>query len=201
MPAVRYPFDASRSTTIAGLLLIFFVVVGISPKGAAWFESSMAMHMLVQFPLLILIGAACFHHNLHINRALKIIDPLGAIAFISFSGWMWFWMLPLNLDLATIEPSVRLLKLISVPLGIGFCFRWVWQNANPVFKCVVVFEIWASITRLGWLYIESPLQLCSSYLIGEQQQVGSLLLIMSACSAVLIIFYAIFGSFNKNIDC
>ena len=160
----------------------------------------MIMHMLVQFPLLILAGAACFYPAGRLKPVLEKVDPLGAIAFICLTGWMWFWMLPLNLDLATIEPFMRLLKLVSLPIGIGFCFRWFWYRANAVFKCVVVFEIWASITRLGWLYIESPLQLCSSYLIGEQQQVGAMLLMASAFSAVVVIFYSMFGTFDKNPD-
>lgn len=129
------------------------------------------------------------------------IDPLGIIAFIFFTGWMWFWMLPLNLDLATIDTSARLLKLISVPIGIGFCFRWLWHQTNALFKCMVIFEIWASITRLGWLYLESPLQLCSSYLIGEQQQVGALLLQVSAIAAIIAVLYSMLGSFTKDIDC
>lgn len=160
----------------------------------------MANHMLVQFPLLIVMGATCFQPKVQLNALLTHIDPHGAIAFICFTGWMFFWMLPLNLDLATINPAIRLLKLISVPIGIGFCLRWLWHQSNAVLKCMVIFEAWASITRLGWLYVESPLQLCSSYLIGEQQRVGTLLLVVSAISATVVIFYALFGSFSKKAD-
>lgn len=160
----------------------------------------MASHMLIQLPLLIVMGATCFQPKVQLNAVLTHIDPHGAIAFICFTGWMFFWMLPLNLDLATIDPSIRLLKLISVPIGIGFCLRWLWHQSNAVLKCVVIFEAWASITRLGWLYIESPLQLCSSYLIGEQQRVGTLLLVVSAFSATVIIFYALFGAFDEISD-
>lgn len=185
---------------IARLLLGIIIIVGYTPQGALWFESSMIKHMLVQLPLLIVLGAVSFQPKTRIRNFLVRVDPLGGIAFISITGWMLFWMLPLNLDLATIDPTVRLLKLISVPLGVGLCFRWLWHQANTVLKCVVVFEVWASITRLGWLYIESPLQLCSSYLIGEQQRVGILLLVISGISAVAIVFYSLFGSFeNKSI--
>ncbi len=184
----------------ARALLVFVIMVGITPAGAMWFESSMTTHMLVQLPLLIVLGAVCYQPKAQLNSFLTRIDPLGAIAFICYTGWMLFWMLPLNLDLATIEPSVRLLKLISVPIGIGCCFRWLWHQSNAVLKCVVVFETWASVTRLGWLYIESPLQLCSSYLIGEQQRVGTLLLVISGISATVAVFYSLFGSFNKKND-
>jgi len=180
--------------------LIALIITGLSPVGAMWFESSMKMHMLIQFPLLIVVGAIAFNPNARVYTALEKMDPVGAIAFIWFTAMMWFWMLPLNLDLATIDPAVRLLKLVSVPIGIGFCFRWFWHRSKAVFKCVIVFETWASITRLGWLYIESPEPLCSSYLIGEQQAVGTLLLQTSAVTAVGVVLYSIFGSFGGNID-
>lgn len=183
---------------IAHIQLGFLIALGLTPQGALWFESSMVTHMLVQFPLLIALGFTIFEPNAQLNAFLTRVDPLGAIAFIVFTGWMLFWMLPLNLDLATIDPAIRALKLISVPIGIGWCVRWLWHQATTVLKCVVVFEIWASITRLGWLYVESPQQLCSSYLIGEQQQVGKILLIISVISGIILVAYSLFGTFNKN---
>lgn len=183
---------------IARILLGVLIVLGLTPQGALLFESTMVTHMLVQFPLLIVLGATIFEPKAQLNAFLAEVDPLGAIAFISFTGWVLFWMMPLNLDLATIEPAIRALKLISVPIGIGWCLRWLWHQATTVLKCVVVFEVWASITRLGWLYVESPQQLCSSYLIGEQQSVGKILLIISAIGGSIIVAYSLFGTFNKN---
>ncbi len=182
---------------IAGMLLVIIIIWSATASGAHWFESSMSRHMLIQLPLLIALGFAFFQPRASTHAALMKTDSLGAIAFISITGWMLFWMLPINLDLATSDPWIRLLKLVSLPIGIGFCIRWFWNRANAILKCVLVFEIWASITRLGWLYIESPLQLCTSYLIGEQQVVGYMLLIISAISALLIVTYSLFGTFDK----
>jgi len=197
---IQHLIKRSSTVTFAAALLLFLTITGLIPQGALWYESSMTMHMLVQFPLLIISGAIAFNPKDRFYASLVKIDPLGAIAFICFTGMMWFWMLPINLDLATIDPATRLFKLLSVPVGIGFCFRWLWHRLNGVFKCVILFEIWASVTRLGWLYIESPEQLCSSYLIGEQQQVGTLLLLISAVTAAIAVIYSLFGSFNKNIE-
>jgi len=161
----------------------------------------MVRHMLLQMPLLVVAGVWLLQvgvkRNKRFNLTARIIDPYGASALVLGTGWMLFWMIPLHLDLATIDPLFRVLKVVSVPLGIGLCFGWVFSKANLLVKMVIGFELWASVTRLGWIFVESPEQLCSSYLIGEQQQVGTVLLLISAVVAVTALLYGVLGNFSS----
>jgi len=103
----------------------------------------------------------------------------------------------LNLDQAAFDPQFRALKLVSVPLGIGLCLRWICTRSYPIVRIVIFFELWASVARLGWLYIESPEQLCSNYLIGEQRLVGTVLLTLALLTGLIGLFIGIFGSYAK----
>lgn len=125
-------------------------------------------------------------------------DPIGAIALVIGSGWLLYWMLPMNLDFAITDIGYRLLKVVSVPLGIGLCFRWAWIRSNSIVRIVVLFEAWAAAARLGLLYLESPEQLCSSYLIGEQQVVGKLLLLGAMFAGFSGLIWGIFGKFHAS---
>lgn len=175
---------------------ILVLVAGLIPASAKLFESSMINHMLIQMPLLALAGAALLVNGTRLYQLLARADPYGGIALVLGTGCLLFWMLPMHLDLATMDPLFRLLKVISIPTGIGMCFRWIWLRSNAIVKTAVLIEAWAAITRLGWLYLESPEQLCSSYLIGEQKTVGMCLLAISAVSGVVGITWGIFGSFG-----
>lgn len=178
----------------AGLV---FIALCIIPSIARIFESSMTGHMLVQLPLLSVAGGLLLAKGSVIYQYANRFDPKGVIALVFGSGWLLFWMLPMNLDFAASEISYRLLKLVSVPLGIGLCFRWVWMRSHLIVRIVVLFEAWAGAVRLGWLYLESPEQLCSSYLIGEQQVVGKILLSVALAAGVVGMVWGIFGKFQQ----
>lgn len=190
--------DKAMSDGLLLLSVLGFGVYCLTPVGMTVFESSMVRHMLIQLPLLGVAGALLLPRcGAAIPAWLLKIDPAGAIGLIVASGWMLYWMLPVSLDMATIDPAHRLLKVVFVPLGIGFCVRWAWRQAGPVLRIIIAFEVWASIARLGWLYVESPEQLCSSYLLGEQQIVGEFLLALSAVSCVAGLVWGFFGSFKE----
>lgn len=172
------------------------IAAGFFPPTARFFEASMINHMLLQLPLLALAGAFVQIKGTGLYRKATLIDPYGGVALVLASGCLIFWMLPINLDLAVIDTRFRALKLLSVPLLIGLCLKWVWIRSAAIVKIVVMIEGWAAVTRLGWLYLESPEQLCSSYLIGEQRMVGSTLLIVSAVTGVIGLFWGIFGVFG-----
>jgi len=174
---------------------LVFLAASLLPLTAGWFEATMARHMLLQMPLLGIVGA-CLMYRTRNSQLLSRLDPYGAMAIVLGTGCLLFWMLPLHLDLATFDPVYRSLKVLTVPLGIGACFTWAFLQANLLVKLLIGFEGWASIARLGWIYIESPDQLCSSYLIDEQQMVGGALLGFSGTVAVVAVLFGLFGSFS-----
>ncbi len=188
--------QADRTTPLAGLALIALFAANLIPSAAHWFEASMIRHMLVQLPLLAIAGASLLLTSEPLQQMLQKIDPGGICALILGTGCMLFWMLPLHLDLATTDPWFRLLKVTTVPLGIGLCWLWAFQRSSLLMKILICFEGWASISRLAWIYLESPQQLCSSYLISEQQQAGTILLVVSVAIAVTASLWGLFGRFD-----
>ena len=182
-------------STIAASTGLVFITLCLLPPIALAFESSMVAHMLIQLPLLGISGAMLLVSDSKLFNAADKYDPHGAIALVVGSGWLLYWMLPMNLDFASTDASYRILKLISVPLGIGLCFRWVWIRANTIVRIVVLFEAWAGVARLGLLYLESPEQLCSNYLIGEQQVVGKVLLAVALLTGLGGLILGVFGNF------
>ena len=187
-----------HASTRRQLAASLFIAANLSPAAIVVFEATMVSHMLVQLPLLCISGALIARDNPALQRWLLRLDRGGAIALVIGSGWLFFWMLPVNLDLATLDYRYRLLKVLSVPLAIGLCLFWAWCRSSALLKLVLLFEAWASITRLGWLYIESPVQLCSRYLLSEQLLTGRLLLAASALLAGAALAWGLFGSFART---
>ena len=128
----------------------------------------------------------------------SVLTRTAYIALIVASGWLLFWMMPLYLDLATTDLGYRFLKTLSVPLGIGLCLAWAWRCVGALAKIAIAFEAWAIATRLGWLYLESPERLCSSYLLSEQRAVGQILLTVSCVSAAVGLLWGVFGNFKRD---
>jgi len=178
-------------------IAIIFLCSGVHPTTAQFYETSMMKHMLVQMPLLVIVGWFVPMQFSPVRLLLARYDQSGAIAVVVLISCTLFWMLPLNLDQAAFDPQFRALKLVSVPLGIGLCLRWICTRSYPIVRIVIFFELWASVARLGWLYIESPEQLCSNYLIGEQRLVGTVLLTLALLTGLIGLFVGIFGSYAK----
>jgi len=181
-----------------GTFLAVVSVAGLFPPVAALFEASMRMHLLVQMPLLAVCGGYWVCRSTRLKRGLARVDPSGGIALVFGSGWLIYWMLPVSLDLATFDPAIRLLKIVTVPVCVGAALTWSWLRLGPIGRGVMLLEAWAILGRLGWVYSISPVQLCSNYLIDDQQRTGALLLGAALVSAVAVAIWALFGPFRKS---
>jgi hypothetical protein len=133
-------------------------------------EASMAFHMAVQIPLLIIAGY--FLGNLYIAAKPTLI--------ISLSCWLWltfasaFWMLPISLDKALLNPLWDTFKIASLLLA-GFLLKPALSGS----KILALFFIGSSVMMLfyiGYFYQDSPLRLCNSYLIESQKTAGAALM-------------------------
>jgi hypothetical protein len=127
-----------------------------------------------------------------LQSLLKKLDPLGYSAAILASGWFIFWMLPINLDAAQEISSYRLLKILSLPLGLGVSGYWAWKQLNGIGRGVLALETWAMCMRAGWIFVISKEQICASYLPYEQRQVGYSLLYLGVGVAIITIGVAFF---------
>lgn len=173
-------------------------VAGVFPPVAMLFEASMQTHVLVQMPLLAFCGGYWVCTSARLQRGLARVDPSGGVALVVGSGWLIYWMLPVSLDLATFDPATRWLKIVTVPVCVGAALTWAWLRLGPIGRGVMLLEAWASLGRFGWVFMISPVQLCSSYLLDDQGRTGSLLLGVALISAVGVALWAVFGPFGQS---
>lgn len=156
-----------------------FLMLAIAPSLPAFrflLESSMTFHMLVQIPALIIAGYLT-------NKMLfpLITKPITLMESLGF--WLWilltsmFWMLPISLDKALINPYWDAFKVITLLLS-GMFLRPACTGP----KILTLFFIGSTIMMLffiGYFYQSSDLRLCNSYLIESQQTTGLGLIILA----------------------
>lgn len=178
--------------------VLLFVVLAF-PWLRHMLDASMAMQMLVQIPLLALVG---WFVGAAIPRSWRArIDPWnanGITALVVATFASACWMLPRALDAAAADPAIALAKYVSVPLLIGAPLALGWPRMSFVVRGVFVVEGIASLFRLGWLYTVSPIRLCSRYPIADQQRVGACLLALGAALLVAVAWKLLFGRFDAG---
>lgn len=157
-------------------------------------EASMTLQMLVQLPLLVVVG--CWVAALAPRRlrgALAAWNCKGISGLLLASLAALVWMLPRALDAALNLGWVEAAKFASVPLLVGVPLALSWPRAGFVVRGMLLAEAIAMTFRLGWLYLESPVRLCSNYLLDDQQTLGMLLLLVGGGAVVLLAAQLLWG--------
>ena len=183
----------------AGYVAVILFVALLLPPLRHALESSMALQMLVQVPLLIGAGylwrdsvpapvaALIERWNQHGVTGLVLTTLAGAV-----------WMLPRSLDAAVSEPWVAVAKFITVPLLIGLPLGLSWPHMGFVIRGVFLLELIATFFRLGWLYMVSPMRLCNNYLLDDQQRTGEYMLVIGAVILAGVFGKLLWGRFDSG---
>lgn len=155
--------------------------------------------MLVQMPLLALTGGWLAQARPGwLDRRLAPWNHQGISGLLLASLTGVVWMLPLALDAALDDPRVTLAKFLSLPLLIGAPVALSWPRAGFVVRGVVLLELTATAFRLGWLYLISPVRLCSNYLLDDQERLGRLLLAVGLAVVLLLAWKLMWGRINTG---
>jgi hypothetical protein len=157
-------------------------------------ESTMTLQMLAQLPLLALAGwlcAQCAPDNFAWHVARWNRSGISGLLLASLTSMVW--MLPRVMDASLVDPSVTLAKFLSVPLLVGVPIALSWPKAGFVVRGVVLVEVIATAMRLGWLFLISPERLCSNYLIGDQQRLGTMLLTIGFTILLMLAWRLMWG--------
>ncbi len=185
-----------RMSIYAAWVFLVLAVMPSLPVFRFLIASSMTFHMVVQIPALILAGYL-------VARQLFAVTTIAVGNFqlsISLSSWLWillasmFWMLPISLDKALINPYWDVFKIITLLLS-GVFLRPAF--AGP--KVLSLFFIGSTIMMLffiGYFYQGSELRLCNSYLIESQQTAGLGLILL----AFTLLFVSIFMLRKELLD-
>jgi len=165
-----------------------------APPLRSWLESSMALHMLVQLPLLAWIGycAGRMWTRSHSLNQLQSFNAGGVTGILIASFAMLLWMLPRPLDLARLDASIDTLKFVSVPMA-GVAIALSWHRLPAIARAVVHLEVIATLLRFGWGYLAAEQRLCLSYLAEDQRVTGIILVVLGALYAIAVSWKAVFG--------
>lgn len=173
--------------------LVLWGVLALPPVRRV-LEATMTLQMLVQIPLLTIAGWWLL--PLVPRRASDALaawncNGVSGIALVSFVAMVW--MLPRMMDASLVDPWVAVAKLASVPLLIGLPLALSWPRASFVARGVYLLEVVATTFRLGWLYLVSPVRLCSNYLLGDQQQLGKIMFAIGVAIVLLLAWRLLWG--------
>ena len=186
----------SRHLCIAGATL--WAALAVPPLRHA-FESTMTLQMLVQIPLLTLAGGWLAQGTPPwLDRRLARLNHQGISGLLLASLTGMLWMLPLAMDAALDDPRFTLAKFLSLPLLVGAPVALSWPRAGFVVRGVVLLEVTATAFRLGWLYLISPVRLCSNYLQDDQQLLGRLLLAIGVAIVLLLTWKLMWGRIDTG---
>jgi hypothetical protein len=177
-----------------------------APVTRAGLEASMALHMLVQLPLLAWIGWRIGRAWMESRtgggaaRALAGVQSFnagGVTGLIAASFVMVLWMLPRFLDLARLDVAVDALKFFSVPAA-GLMVALSWPRLPAIARAVVHLEVIATLFRFGWGYLAAEERLCLAYLAEDQRLTGELLLWLGALYALAAVWRPMFGNIGAG---
>ena len=167
---------------------VLMVAVGLImllalPQVRALFEQYMVTHMLIQLPLLVILGMVigCGIAEKY-RRALPYCYALPLLLIALFNSM--FWMLPKVLDASLEQTPFIAAKFLLLPCLSGLPAALAWKNTGPITQAFFITNLLSMLVVLAWLYIQAPVRLCNYYLVNEQQHVGEILLYMTALIAL-----------------
>ncbi|MBU9722999.1 MULTISPECIES: hypothetical protein [Bacillaceae] len=171
---------------IWGFLLLVFLAL---PPVANLLESIMIVHMHMQMPLLVIAGFLMARLvQLKFPRFFENWNGNGVPGILLFVIIMGYWTLPRAMDEALTVPAIEIFKYISLPFLAGIPLRDSWGKLNNLWKNSVIGFFTVLFFAMGWLYIASPEQLCTNYLIVEQITLGWGFVTMALCMVIYLAY-------------
>jgi hypothetical protein len=156
---------------LGGALLVLLLL----PAARHAAESSMTMHMLVQYSGLMLAGAllACIDVRVrHWHRAAQRWNELGIAGLTSSGIALAVLMVPRILDLALVDGRVEAAKLLTLVL-VGAALRVSWRPAGSVVQAFFLGNVLPMMAVVGTLYQDSTTRVCNAYLLDDQRTLGA----------------------------
>jgi hypothetical protein len=147
-------------------------------------ESRMALHMLVEFPLLLAGGWAIARLAARRHVLTDAFDALGLLGVAVVSCVSAFWMIPAALDLALLHEPMRWAKLASWMLA-GALLARSWARLGDEIAVFFLGNLAWMFATAGLLYREAESRLCVSYLAEDQLWTGNGLVALAVALGAL----------------
>lgn len=163
------------------------VVSGILPIPAVrgMMEGDMALHMLLQFPLIMLAGWLLAKAVPKRTREkLRQWNRSGIAGLLMVSVVLMFWMIPRALDMVLADGAMEFWKFISLALA-GAALELSWSAAGLIVRGFFLGNVLPMMMVVGWLYVEAPVRICNAYLTDDQLRAGSGLLALAIAGSMV----------------
>jgi hypothetical protein len=182
---IRLPARTIPTATLAGLALLAL------PPARAWLESSMSLHMLLQFPLLVAAGYLLAPTLPARWRAgIDAWNAHGMAGLLACTLTLMVLMIPRLLDLALVDPRIEVAKWLAL-LACGAALQLSWRRAGLLVQGFFLGNVLPMTAAAGQLYQDAPLRLCNAYLLDDQVRLGQGLVALAALAAVAAIAHSL----------
>lgn len=172
---------------------LLWIVLAVPPVRQA-LQATMTVQMLAQIPLLTVAGwLVARAMPRRADAALARWNGQGVAGLLLASSAGAVWMLPRMMDASVDNGWFAVAKFASVPLLVGVPLALSWPRMGFVVRGVYLLEVIATAFRLGWLYLASPVRLCSNYLLGDQQRLGRYLFALGAALCLVLAWKLMWG--------
>lgn len=154
-------------------------------------EASMTLQMLVEFPLLLVMGFVATVLAARRNgrsRAVEAVTRMGLVPLLCFSLGLMFWMVPLALDLARLDVDANATKYVSLIFA-GAALRPGLKRApTPVLLFFAGNLVW-TLATVGLLFHDTQSRLCANYLLADQWLAGCGLIAYAVAVTIALVLY------------
>lgn len=161
------------------------------PPARQWLESSMTLHMLVQFPLLVAAGFL-LARTIPAEWRLRA-DPWndhGIAGLLACAAILMVLMIPRVLDLALADLRVESAKWLAL-LAAGAALQLSWRRAGLLVQAFFLGNLLPMTAAVGQLYQDAPVRLCNAYLLDDQVRLGQGLVILAAAGGVAAVVHVL----------
>ena len=152
-------------------------------------EQSMAWHMVVQMPLLMLAGwvfaqaVSTRRTRPNASNALAAWNQFGLTGGLTVLVLLAYWMLPSSIDRALVVPAADAFKVASLWLG-GALLKHSGQRAPLMVQLFFVGTALPMLVWAGLYFANTELRLCNAYSLSSQIAAGQSLATMAVFLAV-----------------
>jgi hypothetical protein len=168
-----------RTRSLAALAVVVIALL-VAVAFRSWFHATMTRHMVLQLPLLVVLGAmAAALLPRRWRRRLAPWNPGGGPGLVVGVTGLAAAMVPRVLDLAVASASADAAKVAVLVLA-GAALQLGWRPAGVPGQAFVVGNATWMAAALGLVLRELPVRVCASYLEGDQRAAGTGLVLLAA---------------------
>lgn len=188
--ALQWPRRLRHPAALAALV----AMIALRPV----LERSMALHMLLQLP--VLAGAGVLLADAPppwLRRSVARCDQHGIAGLFAILFLSAYWMIPRALEAALTSPSAELAKFATW-IAAGLLLPGMLARANTITQLFFLGNFSAMTAIAGMLYQDAPERLCNYYLRDDQLIAGTGLVMYAIAAALAWLAWQRNNTLDRN---